>query len=458
MVKNEIIEFHRGTKSELGGFLDAIGSDVEIVPTLCAVAMPSGIIKATTFSFLVDELFRLLETEKLDGIYLALHGSMCVENLDDPEGFLLQKLREKYPKIIIGCTLDHHANVSKEMIENVDFVVGFRTHPHVDHYEVGYEAAKLMVLPEITSLEKAFIRIPIITRAENRGEPVKILRERAIELMKLDNIYSVSFFVGYPWADVPFLGCSVFVLQKQGTSSSFIEDYASLFFDLKDNFHFEIKSVDEIPKLLRSKSKGPLILNELSDCTFGGASGDVVTTAHYLHKKRIEKSIVVGIVDPESVQKAFEIGIKSEVHFSIGGKICIQDNPPLKGEMEIVSLHENVQPTSPMLMESGMLFDKVALVKFGSVLLALIPYPGQIGGPAFLKAIGINALDFACIVVKEGMNPFVTYDGIASDIVMIDSPGFNPQNLSSRLYSKLIQPIYPIFPLKEGLYLPRRCL
>lgn len=458
----EVFEQHTGTKSELGGFLATIPLDTEIIPTLSAIAMPSGIILRDTYETIVDTLFGYLEGQQLDGIFLALHGSMCVVGIEDPEGDLLHRLRVSFPQAIIGCTLDHHANVTKEMVEQSDFMVGYRTHPHVDQYEVGCAAAALMVRPDIKNLEKAFIKLPFVTRAENRSEPIEQLKTYTDLLCQNPEIIGASFFVGYPWADVSIMGCSVYVLQKRaGTREQptrHAEEFASFFWSLRDDFHFTLEKVDSIPKLLELKGAGPLILDELSDCTFGGSSGDAVATARYLADHHIARSIVVGIVDAETVEKAFKVGEGNSAHFTIGGKVCRKDNPSIVGKATVASLHTEVRPQSPMLMESGMLFKRVAIIDFKGILLAVIEYPGQIGGPAFLEAVGLPVEDFDCIVVKEGMNPFVTYREVASSIVMVESPGFNPQTLSPDLYTQLTEPVYPIFPMEADSYIPRRCI
>ncbi|GEM_PF-2101941 len=463
-----VIDQHKGTKSELGGFLATIPLDTIIVPTLSAIAMPSGIILHDTYETIIDTLIGHLKGQQLDGIFLALHGSMCVQGIEDPEGDLLRRLRQMFPQAVIGCTLDHHANVTKEMVEYSDFLVGYRTHPHVDHYEVGCAAAALMVRPDIKKLEKAFVKLPFVTPAENRSEPIEKLKTYAELLFQNPDIVGASFFVGYPWADVSIMGCSVYVLQKKailGTSmpsTRFAEEFASFFWSLRDDFHFALEKVDSIPKLLKQKGKqkieGPLVLDELSDCTFGGSSGDAVATAWYLANQHIAKSIVIGIVDAETVERAFTVGAGNTEHFTIGGKICRKDNPSIVGKATVASLHKDVRPQSPMLMESGMLFKRVAIIDFRGVLLAVIEYPGQIGGPAFLEAVGLRVEDFDCIVVKEGMNPFVTYREVASSIVMVESPGFNPQVLSPDLYTRLIEPVYPIFPMEADSYIPRRCI
>lgn len=319
-----------------------------------------------------------------------------------------------------------------------------------------------MIRSDIKSLEKAFIKLPFVTRAENRSEPIEQLKAYAERLCQNPEVVGASFFVGYPWADVSIMGCSVYVLLKRENvrkqSTRYAEEFASFFWSLRDDFHFTLEKISSIPKLLKQKNDGPLVLDELSDCTFGGSSGDAVATARYLADHHIAKSIVIGIVDAETVEKAFTVGEGNSAHFTIGGKVCKRDNPPIVGKATVASLHTDVRPQSPMLMESGMLFKRVALLAYEGVLLAVIEYPGQIGGPAFLEAVGLRAGSFDCIVVKEGMNPFVTYREVASSIVMVESPGFNPQVLSPNLYTRLAEPVYPIFPMEADSYIPRRCI
>jgi microcystin degradation protein MlrC len=225
---------------------------------------------------------------------------------------------------------------------------------------------------------------------------------------------------------------------------------------LRDDFRFPLEKVDSIPAMIEKKHPGPIVLNELSDCTFGGSSGDAVATARFCAEHSITKTIAVGIVDPVAVSQAFTARKGSSIWLSVGGKVCRNGNPAIEGEMTLVGLYQDVCPQSSMTMETGMLFKRVALVEYQGVYLALIEYPGQIGGPAFLSAIGLDPMDFNCIIVKEGLNPFVTYDGIASRIVMIESPGFNPQQLNPGMFKHIAKGVYPIFPMEADAYVPRR--
>ncbi|GIR91271.1 MAG: hypothetical protein CM15mP91_0410 [Chloroflexota bacterium] len=55
---------------------------------------------------------------------------------------LRKKLGKDFP---IVCTLDKHANVSTKMFKNADVLIVFRTCPHLDTYDRGVEAAKIII-------------------------------------------------------------------------------------------------------------------------------------------------------------------------------------------------------------------------------------------------------------------------------------------------------------------------
>ena len=76
----------------------------------------------------------------------------------------------------------------------------------------------------------------------------------------------------------------------------------------------------------------------------------------------------------------------------------------------------------------------------------LIEKPGKIDGPSFLEELGIDPKGKDFIISKEGLNPLLTYKGVASKILMVDSPGFDRQNLRSEDYKNLPRPIYPLDP------------
>lgn len=451
---NEIIKYHLNQRSEIGGILKIFDKQgVNVIPTISAWAMPYGMVTAETYSRLKDQLLKGIKENisKLDGVLLSLHGSMRVEEIEDAEGDLLKEIRKILPAgKNLAATLDHHANVTETMVDNTDFFVGYRTHPHVDQFEVGCEAAELMVMliKEKPKLTKSFIKLPLITPGENRSEPII---ELAADIKRIEDdpdIFTSSYFVGYPWADVSILGASVMAVSydNQAAAQKYAKELAEKMWGLRRDFQFRIYSVEEAVKIGMETPGKPVLLNELCDCTLGGSSGDVVTSARYLFENDIKNTVAVGIVDPESVSLAVKAGVGSTVRLKIGGKILKEDNPPLDFEGRIKIIDENISGETSVHSGYETLIGKVVLIEREGFEIILIEHPGKIGGPSFLEELGINPKEKDFIILKEGLNPFVTYKDTASKILMVDTPGFDRQKLRVEDYKNIIRPIYPFDP------------
>ncbi|MBP7604980.1 MAG: M81 family metallopeptidase, partial [Spirochaetes bacterium] len=82
----DIIPFSKKEKLELGGCIAAIeklgGGEFEIVPILKARSMSGGPLERALYERLKNEIVDgLKKMERLDGIYLSLHGAMGVMDM-----------------------------------------------------------------------------------------------------------------------------------------------------------------------------------------------------------------------------------------------------------------------------------------------------------------------------------------------------------------------------------------
>ncbi|MBV8598512.1 MAG: M81 family metallopeptidase, partial [Actinobacteria bacterium] len=110
-------DLHRdflGAESELAGawsVLDASGH--EIVPSFAAWSGPGRPLAPGV----LPEIVRLVLApcdDTIDGAYLMLHGACVAHDADDPEGVILDALREQLgPDRPIVVSLDCHANLTR---------------------------------------------------------------------------------------------------------------------------------------------------------------------------------------------------------------------------------------------------------------------------------------------------------------------------------------------------------
>ena len=100
--------------------------DWEIAPTLHARAIPGGPVERATYEALKAEFLERLEAAlPIDGLYLALHGAMKVDGMDDCEGDWCAAARAVVgPDCPIAASYDLHGNVSQRCDRRHRHVLG----------------------------------------------------------------------------------------------------------------------------------------------------------------------------------------------------------------------------------------------------------------------------------------------------------------------------------------------
>ena len=210
-----IVEHFKGGNHELSGSIDELEKQgIEFIPKMCAIATPSGTVEKEAFSQIVDKLVNEINSDECDGLIVNLHGATVSEEYLDADGEVLLRLRKKLGEDFpIVCTLDKHANISTKMFKNADVLIVFRTCPHLDTYDRGVEAAKIIIeiIKKNIKPTGTFVAPPMMinmTKQNTFEEPVNQIIKRMEEISNDDSVVSASFALGFQFADVPELGSS----------------------------------------------------------------------------------------------------------------------------------------------------------------------------------------------------------------------------------------------------------
>ncbi len=211
-----LIEATRGINLPISGFVEQAHSDGHALkPLSWCSAQPSGPVTRDAFEriayILLEDLAAALP---VDAVYLDLHGAMVAEHLDDADGELLTRVRERVgPSVPVVASLDLHANVSQTMLEQASALLAYRAYPHVDMAQTGARAARL--LPKL--LDRAPLKrrlkhldflVPLTAQC-TLVEPGRRLMARAVEL-EGRSLLSLHYTPGFPLADVYECGPCVF--------------------------------------------------------------------------------------------------------------------------------------------------------------------------------------------------------------------------------------------------------
>ena len=133
---------------EIPGALDAIREAGAVaVPLLATMAMASGTVERASFEILMNEIVeRLKAAGPVDGVFLALHGAMIIEDEPDAESEIVRRVREVLgPGTPITVSLDLHGHITAAMLQPDVAYIGYREFPHIDMYETGCRATRLLI-------------------------------------------------------------------------------------------------------------------------------------------------------------------------------------------------------------------------------------------------------------------------------------------------------------------------
>ena len=138
----------------------------QMLPVLWTGAIPSAHVEKEAYERIAGEIVDgIAAAGRLDGVYLDLHGAMVAEHLDDGEGELIARVRRVVgPNVPIAVSLDLHGNVTRQMVDEADMLVAFRTYPHVDMAETGRRTAVQLdsLMTRRRPFAKAFRRLPFL--------------------------------------------------------------------------------------------------------------------------------------------------------------------------------------------------------------------------------------------------------------------------------------------------------
>src|SRR5713101_1432689 len=213
----KLLEKMRNINVGMAGFVPAAeAAGWELVPIIWCAASPSAHVTKDAYERVAKMIVDGIKAAgAIDAIYLDLHGAMVTEHLDDGEGEILARVRKVIGKDLpLMVSLDLHANVTPQMVEQADALIAYRTYPHVDMADTGRAAAKHLALLLRTKqrLAKAFRQLPFLIPLSwqcTNDQPTKGIYQK-LASMESDAVPTLSFATGFPAADFPDCGPSVF--------------------------------------------------------------------------------------------------------------------------------------------------------------------------------------------------------------------------------------------------------
>ena len=280
----ELLSYHRTVRNEIGGVLSVLDAmpGVEIVPAYSAFFITSGgtLAKAAWERIATEFLDAIRAAPPVEGVYFCMHGAMASEVELDPEGWLLAETRKILgADIPIVVSLDLHGILTDRMVEHSDAIVAYHTYPHVDFFETGQRAARLLlriVAGEVKPV-MAKVTVPALVRGDELITASGLIRhvvEAAKAAEQGPGGLSAAMMWGNPFTDVPELASCAFVVADNDPALAEREALriANLFWEHHEKMQVPLVSLEEMARIAKAQGQGTLALVDAADATSSGAS------------------------------------------------------------------------------------------------------------------------------------------------------------------------------------------
>ncbi|MCE9591150.1 MAG: M81 family metallopeptidase [Planctomycetes bacterium] len=457
----EATELHRGEAvlkaptGAVGGMLAVLRErGASAVPLLVASAVCGGPVVADAYRRIKGELLeRLAAALPVEGVLLSLHGSMTIEDVGDPEGDLLTAVRALVgERVPIVASLDHHAHVTREMVEQADGLVAWETYPHRDTDNTGRRAASLLLdtaagrVRPVMALAKAPVIVSGVHGHTDGPGPFADVMRLAKSFEKLPGVVSTAAFLVHPYLDLPDMGGGGLVI-TDGDKKLAVElatRLADAYWKRRFGLEPEVFTPAEAIRRGAAIEGGPILLVETADCCGGGAAGDSVHTLRALLDAKVQEPSLVPVVDPEAAARCHDAGAGTEVSLELGHKLDPAWGKPLGVRGKVLRLSDGDFVYSGGIwagMHKSM--GPTAVLEIGSVRVLIMSKPTYDWKDEQFRSVGLDAASSKFVVVKNPMNFRFAYAGLSKAAFILDTPGPTPATLKHVAFRRLRRPYFP---------------
>ena len=429
---------------------------LELVPSLLGDVGAGPPIEEACYRDLANRILEAVKTHRHDiaAIYLPLHGAMATTEREDPEGDLLQELREIVgPKLPIAVSLDLHAHLTDAMVDAANLIVGFRTCPHIDIVETGERTMEALtdVLEAGHTAVTAQRKIRLLSSAEAHDTtfgPLAPMQDRAREIEREPGVLAVSIFATQPWMDVAGIGWSVAVTTDgdRHDAQRHADALARELWEQRERYRViktPIPEVFDLAARLRD-DPAPVVASDGADSPSAGGHGDGNALLSYLVEHDEDLAVLMIIADHVAVHVAEEAGEGAKIDLELGGRYAPGFFTPLPVTAEVLRItggrYRSLYP--PVPIDCGT--TAVLKVRNATVVVTEHKVP-QVDLAPFAR-LGLELEDFDLVQVKSAGAYRAAYTPRAAAIVDLDATGPCDSDLTRLPFRRISRPLWPFDP------------
>ena len=448
----------RGSRTALGAFIEAAaGRGATLSVAVSATANPSGRVEAAAYERLAGAIVDAVRSG-CDAILLDLHGAMVSEGFDDGEGELLRRIRAIAPDTPLAVALDLHGNITPQMVDAADVIVGFKTYPHVDMFETGAHAARLLFdwIDGAPRPHLAWAQPPLLSHTLRSATGEGAMRravERAQQLER-DGLLAVTVFAGFSLADFRDAGVSVVAVGRDRDEAQRAADgLAREIWRDRDGFVYASEpladSVARAHALLARAGGRPVLLLDHGDNVMSGGTCDTTDVLEECLRHGLSNIGVGPLCDPGAVAAAVAAGVGGGVDLPLGNVrplgLGSDPRPRMRVRARVLALTDGrFRITGPIYTGETWAMGRTAVLEADAFTVVVTERPMEPLDLGVFTSTGVDPARFALLILKSRMYCRPSFMPIAGGLVECDSRGVTSSDYGLFRFERLRRPVYPL--------------
>ena len=459
---NGVVAAYKGTHTGLGAAFDSAERlNWTLRHPIAASATPSGVVTRPAFEAILKPI--LEAAPGCDGALMFLHGAMVLEDEEDGEGELLERLRAAMGDRPIIAVLDLHANATERMATYANSLISFRTYPHIDGYERMTQGADLLdramrgeIKPRCLLAQGA--QLEGLDHGRTAGvaadSPMLKALAEADQIEAAGEALVVSLQAGFSMSDIRDIGPSVAVtVDGEGglaAGRKIAQRFVDLIWETRD-YDTVMRQLLTAPeavaraKALESSPGGPVVIADYADNPGGGGYMDSTTLLKAMLDADLKDAAYHAIYDPAAVQAGLKAGPGKEITIQLGGATDpARGGGPLTLTGRVTALTDGAfVARGPM--GGGARYNHGLSMTFrvGGIDIIVVSNTTQSKELEQFTTMGVEPRAMKTLAVKSMQHFRAAFEPIAREILVADSGALCSPKKYSHDFKKVRRPLWP---------------
>jgi len=334
-------------------------------------------------------------------------------------------------------------------------MIGFKTYPHVDMYEVGDQIAQVMfrALEGKVSPVMVWGNRPVLAQTLCMGTadaPMSGLQDMTRKFER-EGLLAATFFGGFPMADIHDAGISAVVVGDgdEAQVRSACDQLLDGGWSERAGFIYSGRPLDLAVSDARQYTEGPVLLLDHADNVGSGGTADVMEVIREVHKQELENVAVAVVWDPVAVKKMQEAGLGNRVSIDLGGKTDMpsigRSGEAFHVEGRVASLSDGIWTVEgPMYTGVEVSTGPTAVLDTGRIRIVVVSFHHEPWDSGIFSNNGIDPTECRYLLLKSRIHYRAGFQPIARATIRCDGHGVTTSRNDQLDYQAIRRPIYPL--------------